>query len=106
MNWGGGRRQQVLAGVYLASWVSWLIGVAWTLLIQLTSDAEPPAPMAIAGVLFVGGVLGITAVAYLLRDRVPAPAGKLMANAANYQRGWQRLMLGIELRTAVRVLRG
>ena len=96
MDWSGGRNARLLAGTYLGSWVSWLIGVIWMLIIQLSTSAGPPQA-AIAGVLLVAGVIGVTALAYALRDRVPKQAGRLMANATGYQRAWQRMMLGLEL---------
>jgi hypothetical protein len=105
MDWTGGRNEQILAGVYLASWVSWLIGVVWTLISQLTAGLEFPQPV-IAGALFFGGVVGMTALAYLLRNRVPRQAGRFMAKATNYQRAWYRLTLGIELPRAWRALTG
>jgi hypothetical protein len=105
MDWTGERYERILAGVYLASWVSWLIGVVSTLISQLTSGTEFPQPV-IAGVLFVCGVVGMTAVAYPLRNRVPRQAGKFMAKATNYQRAWYRLTLGIELPRAWRALTG
>jgi len=89
--------------VYLVSWASWLIGVVWTLISQLTEHTQPPAPV-IAGVLFFAGVLGMTAVAALLRNRVARPTGRFTARATNYQRAWCRLTLGLELPRAWRVL--
>jgi hypothetical protein len=103
MDWSGGRNARLLAGADLGSWVSWLVGVVWTLIIQLLTNAGPPQPV-IAGVLFFVGVLGVTALAYVLRDRVPKQAGRLMASATDYQRAWQRMMLGLELGRAWRAL--
>jgi hypothetical protein len=103
MDWSGVRNARPLAGAYLGSWVTWLVGVVWTLTIQLSTSARPPQAV-IALVLFFGGVLGVSALAYLLRDRVPEQAGRLAANASEYQRAWQRMMLGLELGRAWRAL--
>ena len=99
MDWGEGRYERVLAGVYLISWATWLAGVVWTLISQLDEGAVPPEPF-VAGALFVGGALGFSGVAYLLRDRVPKQAGRLTASATNFQRAWHRLALGLELARA------
>jgi hypothetical protein len=104
MSWPEGVLGRALAGTYLAGWVTWLIGVVWTLIGQLTGGSESAAGV-IAGVLFFAGALGVTAVAIRLRNHVSKPAGRFTASATGYQRAWNRLMLGMELRAAVRVLK-
>lgn len=96
MDWSGARP---LAGAYVGSWVSGLAGLVWTLVNQLASTGGPQA--VVAAVLFVAGLLGITGVAYALRDRVPAGT----AQGNNYQRSWNRLALGRELPGAWRAVR-
>ncbi|MFI7063955.1 hypothetical protein ACIBL3_23415 [Kribbella sp. NPDC050124] len=97
MDWSGVRP---LAGAYLGSWVSLLAGVVWTLINQLATGAGG-SQVVVAGVLFVAGLVGVTGVAYVLRNRVPAGT----AQRNNYQRAWQRLALGRELPGAWRAVR-
>jgi hypothetical protein len=104
MDWSGGRYERILAGAYLAGWAVWLIGVIWTLINQATGGTG--LQVVIAGVLFFGGLLAITAVAYFLRNRVPTQAVRFTAKASSYQRAWHRLALGIELSRAWRALTG
>ncbi|WP_432880767.1 hypothetical protein ACQPYH_35930 [Kribbella sp. CA-245084] len=105
MTWPEGVLGRRLAGTYLAGWLSWLIGVVCVLSVQLAGVAEPLV-MVIGTVLFFAGAIGVLAVAVQMRNRVSAPAGKFSAGATGYQRAWHRMMLGLELRAAVRVVKG
>ncbi|MGW1342308.1 hypothetical protein ACWCOV_14780 [Kribbella sp. NPDC002412] len=97
MDWSGVRP---LAGAYVGSWVSLLAGVVWTLVNQLATGTDGPQTVA-AGVLFVAGLAGVTGLAYVLRNRIPAGT----AQGNNYQRAWHRLALGRELPGAWRAVR-
>jgi uncharacterized membrane protein YiaA len=102
MDWGGVRNGRVLAGLYLVAFVSLYGGVACVLIGQWTGQA----PLALGGFLFAGGLLGIFALAWGLRNRVPQQAGRFTAKASNTQLAYHRLALGLEVRQAWHVLKG
>jgi hypothetical protein len=102
MDWLGTPNSRTLAGLYLVAFLATLIGLVLTLINQWTEGEG--SRVAVGATLFVGGALGITALAFGLRNRVPAPTSRFAANTTNYQRAWQRLALGRELPAAWRAL--
>jgi len=102
MDWGGVRNAKLMAGVYLAAFVSLYGGLGCELVAQWTGWQR----LALGAFAFVAGLAGIFALAWVLRDRVPARTSRLTARAGKHQRAYQRLVLGIELAPAWRILRG
>jgi hypothetical protein len=101
MDWTGGLKIRILAGLYLVTFALANVGVVWILL----TDAFDRG-LSVAFVPFVAGALGIQALAYVLRDRVPPGGNRLTANFRNSQRAYHRLALGLELARAWRALIG
>jgi hypothetical protein len=101
MNWPTEQQGRSLARLYLVAFMAMLIGVVWTLYNQATSRAG--TPVIIGAGLFVVGHLGPCALALKLRAGLP---GKPGGGPSRYQLAWQRLTLGREPPTALRLSRG
>jgi hypothetical protein len=97
MNWPAGSKGRILAGIYLVAFAAMVAGLMWTLYNQATGGDGAQLSAGIA--LFVVAQLTITAMAVGLRSTVPDTRG------SNYHRAWQRLTLGLELATALRLFR-
>jgi hypothetical protein len=97
MNWPEGSKGRVLAGVYLIAFVAMVTGLVWSLYNQATGGDG--AQLTAGFALFVVAQLTITAMAVGLRSTLPDKAD------STYQRAWHRLTLGLELATAMRLLR-
>jgi hypothetical protein len=100
MDWSGIRNSRLVAGLYLVAFAGLYGGVACVLAAQWTGQQR----LALGGFVFVGGLITIFVLAWALRGRVPARAGRLTARASNHTRAYQRLTLGVELGRAWRVL--
>jgi hypothetical protein len=72
-------------------------GLVWTLYNQATGGHG--AQLSAGFALFVVAQVTITAMAVGLRSTLPDRGG------SNYHRAWQRLSLGLELATALRLFR-
>jgi hypothetical protein len=84
--------------MYLIAFVAQVTGIVLTLIMQWTGAGGLVQDAGI--VLFCLGILGITGLALGLRHRV-GTAGRFAArNATGYERAWQRLALGLEVRGA------
>jgi hypothetical protein len=103
MNWGAVRNGRFLAGLYLAAFPATAAGIVWILILQLTGSATTVVP---AAILFVAGVLTITALAVGLRKHAPESKNRLTKNATGYHRNYNRLALGLELPGAWRIVTG
>lgn len=102
MNWPGGDKGRILAGLYLFAFVAMVVGLVWTLYNQTTGGDG--AQMAAGGATFVIAQLIIAAMAVGLRAALPDAKGA--EGSFQYQRAWQRLTLGRELGTAMHRLKG
>jgi hypothetical protein len=101
MNWPTEQQGRRLARLYLVAFMATLIGVVWTLYNQATSSDG--TQIFIGAGLFVAGQLALIALALKLRGSLPEKPGR---GPSGYQLAWQRLALGRELPTAVRLARG
>jgi hypothetical protein len=101
MNWPTEHQGRRLARLYLVAFMAMLIGVVWTLYNQATSRDGTPA--FIGAGLFVVGQLALFALALKLQAGLPGKPGR---GPSRYQLAWQRLTLGRELPTALRLARG
>jgi predicted membrane chloride channel (bestrophin family) len=103
MNWGGIPGPRVVAGVYLLAFVALVVGVVLLLVTQLTGSIDSLLRGA-AVVLFGVGVLGISTLAFWLGGRLPRPMSRFWEKRSGWQWVHHRLSLGLEIRSAWRVL--
>ena len=101
MNWPTEQRGRRLARLYLVAFMATLIGVVRTLYNQTTSRDGTPA--FIGAGLFIVGQLLLIALALKLRASLPEKPGE---GPSRFHLAWQRLALGRELPTALRLARG
>jgi hypothetical protein len=102
MNWGAVRNGRLVAGLYLVAFASLYGGVACVLIANWAGQTR----LAAGGFAFIGGLLGIFAMSWGLRNRVPDKPGRFTARASNSTRAYQRLASGLELRGAWRRVTG
>jgi hypothetical protein len=96
MRWPSGRVGRWLAGLYLVAFCCLVVGLAW----MLYHQAVVPI------VLFGAAGLTMWLLALRLRDRVPRPTRSGRMRLSGYQRAWYRLVLGLEIPIAARLVTG
>ena len=99
MNWAGVRSGKLLAGIYLAAWVAWVIGVVLVVGSQIAGGGT--VAVIVGAVLFIASQVAMYALAFRLRDAMPAGPDRTDRLALT----WNRLMVGRELPSAWRVVR-
>jgi len=99
MDWTREAHARLIAAAYTVAFVAWLIGVVWILYGQFSAGSV--GQMVIGIVLFAIGQALMISVAFRLRKNFPTSRA-----ASSFSQAWQRLSLGLELPTAVRLLLG
>ncbi|WP_185449862.1 hypothetical protein [Kribbella qitaiheensis] len=97
MDWTKETNARLLATAYVVGFVAWLIGVVWILYNQFTAGSVPQLTVGI--VFFAIGQVLIMIAALAVRDQF-----QTSRTASSFSQAWQRLSLGLELPTAVRLL--
>ena len=101
MNWGGVRRGRLLAGIYLAAYVAWVIGLVLVIGSQIAGGGT--LAVVIGAVLFLASQGAMFALAFRLRDAMPVGSDRKDRDRLAFT--WNRLMVGRELPGAWRVVR-
>ena len=96
MDWTKLPKPRLLAAAYVLAFLSWLVGVVVIIYSQATG-AEG-TQMTVGIVLFAIGQAIITALAFALRTPTTNPRDAI-------PRAWNRLNLGLELPTALHLIR-